>query len=172
MPMRMQPVIAILAYVGLFALAVMVGYVGGQAFLAPSAAPPRVTRPAPAPGQPELPSIQQPSPGPATRPSAPKSQEPAAVPPSIPQETPEPAPAPAPSRGETNVLYRVQVGSFISRENAEARAAKLREEGFDAYVSQASGLFRVQVGAFSVRENAERLAAQLKAAGYDVLVTP
>lgn len=170
MPMRMQPVIAILAYVGLFALAVMVGYVGGQAFLAPSTAPPRVTRPAPAPGQPELPSTPQPAPGPATRPAAPKSQEPVAVPPAPPQETP--APTPAPSRGETNVLYRVQVGSFISKDNAEARAAKLREEGFDAYVSQAGGLFRVQVGAFSVRENAERLAAQLKAAGYEVLVTP
>lgn len=170
MPMRIQPVIAILAYVGLFALAVLVGYVGGQAFLAPSAVPPRAASPAPV--QPELPAAQKPSSEPAARPSAPKPQEPTAVQPSAPQEPVEPAPALAPRRGETNILYRVQVGSFISKENAEVRAAQLRTEGFDAYVSQSSGLFRVQVGAFSVRENAERLAEQLKAAGYEVLITP
>ncbi|TMI99365.1 MAG: SPOR domain-containing protein, partial [Bacillati bacterium ANGP1] len=48
----------------------------------------------------------------------------------------------------------------------------LREEGFDAYVTQSGTLYKVQVGAFAIRENAERLAAQLKAAGYEVLIAP
>jgi cell division septation protein DedD len=89
---------------------------------------------------------------------------------------PTPLGPPPPTRsivvpGE-NVLFRVQVGAFISRDNAEARAATLREEGYDAYVSQTGALWKVQVGAFSSRENADRLAAQLKAAGYEVLITP
>src|SRR5438876_980204 len=83
-----------------------------------------------------------------------------------------PATSPAKPGRETGVLYRVQVGAYISRENAEARAAKLREEGFDAYVTQSGTLYKVQVGAFAIRENAERLAAQLKAAGYEVLIAP
>src|SRR3989442_11392471 len=79
---------------------------------------------------------------------------------------------PAKPGPETGVLYRVQVGAYISRENAEARAAKLREEGFDAYVTQSGTLYKVQVGAFAIRENAERLAGELKAAGYEVLIAP
>ena len=66
----------------------------------------------------------------------------------------------------------MQVGAFLRRENAEARAAKLREDGFDAYITQSAGLFKVQVGAFAERENALRLAEELRAAGYEVLITP
>ncbi len=170
--MRLQPVVVVLALVGLFAIAVLVGYVGGQTFLAPSPATPRAARPTPVVTEPE-----QPGPKPATespaRPEPSKPQEPAIVPQS-PAMTPEPQPrpVPAPQAGDTGALYRVQVGAFIGKDKAEARAAKLREGGFDAYVTQAGPLYRVQVGAFAVRENAERLAEQLRAAGYEVLITP
>jgi N-acetylmuramoyl-L-alanine amidase len=69
-------------------------------------------------------------------------------------------------------VYRVQVGAYISQVNAEARVAKLREQGFDAYVIHTGGLYRVQVGAFAVRENAARMADRLRAAGYDALISP
>lgn len=36
--------------------------------------------------------------------------------------------------GEPDVLYRVQVGAYAKRENAEATAAKLKAAGFDAYI--------------------------------------
>lgn len=44
---RVQPAIVILALVGLFAIAVLVGYVGGQTFLTPvTSQRPRPARPA------------------------------------------------------------------------------------------------------------------------------
>lgn len=36
--------------------------------------------------------------------------------------------------GETGVLYRVQVGAFSKKENADALADKLKAAGFDAYI--------------------------------------
>lgn len=66
----------------------------------------------------------------------------------------------------------MQVGAFLRKENAEARAAQLRQDGFDASVTQSGGLFKVQVGAFSDRANAMKLAEELRAKGYEVLVTP
>ncbi len=66
----------------------------------------------------------------------------------------------------------MQVGAFLRRENAEARAAELREKGFEAYINLSGGLYKVQVGAFADRENALRLADALRGAGYEILITP
>jgi len=60
----------------------------------------------------------------------------------------------------------------MRKENAEARAAELREKGYDAYINISAGLFRVQVGAFSERDNAVRMAEELRGLGYEVLITP
>lgn len=67
-------------------------------------------------------------------------------------------------------LYRVQVGAFASRANAEARVEALRASGFSPYIVQESGLFKVRVGAFRDRTLAEQLAERLRAAGYDVAI--
>ena len=66
----------------------------------------------------------------------------------------------------------MQVGAYLRRENAEARAAELREKGFEAYINLSGGLYKVQVGAFADRDNAQRLADDLRGAGYEVLITP
>jgi N-acetylmuramoyl-L-alanine amidase len=76
------------------------------------------------------------------------------------------------SEERPGVLYRVQVGAFLRKDNAEARAAELRAKGYDAYINISAGLFRVQVGAFSERENAVRMAEELRGLGYEVLITP
>ena len=167
--MRLQPLVAVLALVGLFAISVLAGYVGGQAFLTPSAPTPRPARSAPA-----SPETITPAPAPSPPPDASPRSTPKPPDTTAPPQEPAAGPATSPAKPgrETGVLYRVQVGAYISRENAEARAAKLREEGFDAYVTQSGTLYKVQVGAFAIRENAERLAAQLKAAGYEVLIAP
>lgn len=170
-PARLQPVIAILALVGLFAISVLIGYVGGLAFLAPSSPSPKPLRSVPSPA------------GEVNRPpsnSAPAqeiSKKPAASEPSKPTaESKPPAVSPTPSTPapstESGNVYRVQVGAYISQLNAESRVAKLREQGFDAYMTHAGGLYRVQVGAFTVRQNAERMADRLRAAGYEVMISP
>jgi len=163
--MRVQPVVIVLALVGLFAISVLVGYVGGQTFLAPSPPTPRTGRPTTVVTEPEPQGAKPATESPVTPPAA-VPQAPAAT------SEPQPRPAPAPQAGDAGALYRVQVGAFIGKVNAEARAAKLRAQGFDAYVTQAGPLWRVQVGAFAVRENAERLAQQLRDAGYEVIITP
>lgn len=68
----------------------------------------------------------------------------------------------------TGELYRVQVGAFSHRDNAERMQKKLTDAGYDTYLAiTAGGLIRVQVGAFRVKQNAEALLARLQAEGYD-----
>jgi N-acetylmuramoyl-L-alanine amidase len=70
------------------------------------------------------------------------------------------------------VLYRVQVGAYTVKKNAEAQMAKVKAAGFDAFIVQVDGkLYRVQVGAYSVKANAEAQMAKVKAAGFSAFVT-
>jgi hypothetical protein len=71
------------------------------------------------------------------------------------------------------VFYRVQVGAYTVKKNAENQLAKIKAAGFsDAFIAAVDGkLYRVQVGAFSVKANAEAQLAKLKAAGFNGFVT-
>ena len=40
------------------------------------------------------------------------------------------------STAKSNVLYRVQVGAFSNKENAEAYVKKLKAAGFDAFITE------------------------------------
>lgn len=80
---------------------------------------------------------------------------------------PEP---PKPPTESTGGLYKVQVGAFSKKENAENLAIELGSQGYDVYVYQVDGLYKVQVGAFKDKSNAEKLASELEAKGYSVYV--
>ena len=67
-------------------------------------------------------------------------------------------------------LYRVQVGAFSNKENAENYATAIRKAGFGALVVRADKLYRVQVGAFSSKEYAHNYAKTLKASGYSTII--
>lgn len=67
-------------------------------------------------------------------------------------------------------LFRVQVGAFSVRANADRMADRLRKDGYSPFVTTTGNLHRVQVGAFSVRANAQRLEAELKGKGYDTII--
>lgn len=69
-----------------------------------------------------------------------------------------------------NKLYRVQVGAFSKKDNAQRLVNDLKKKGYDAIIVQDGGLYKVQTGAFGKRENADKLVSQLKAAGYEALV--
>ena len=71
---------------------------------------------------------------------------------------------------ESTVLYRVQVGAFSVKANAEALLTQVKAAGFDGYIKVYGSLYCVQVGAFSVKANAEALVAQVKAAGFDAYI--
>ena len=75
-----------------------------------------------------------------------------------------------PSDGEA--LYRVQVGAFKNKANADRMYHRLKAAGYNTYMVQGGdGLYRVQTGAFKNRQNADNLASKLKNAGYDVYIT-
>jgi len=152
--MRLPAVLTVVALLGLFGASVYVGYIIGGGFMVPkqTASPPAVSPP-------KVRSVEP------ARPSLPPSPPPPIEGPTTQAQI---GPPPAPPKQETR-LYRVQVGAFLRRENAEAMAARLRKDGYQPYISPTSP-YKVQVGAFRERVNAERLAEELRAKGYEVYI--
>ena len=77
------------------------------------------------------------------------------------------------SGGSVGVLYRVQVGAYNNKANAERQLAKIKSAGFaDAFIAVVDGiLYRVQIGAYSVKANAEAQLAKVKEKGFSGFVT-
>ena len=76
---------------------------------------------------------------------------------------------PAPS----GMRYRVQVGAFGKRNNAEGLLQELQEKGFDAFITTVDLgqlFYRVQTGAFSAKSDAEAMEKKLQKAGFDALI--
>lgn len=70
-----------------------------------------------------------------------------------------------------DVLYRVQVGAYSVRANADAQLAKVKKAGFNTYMVKVDGLYKIQVGAYSVKANADNMLSKVKAAGFDAFIT-
>lgn len=71
----------------------------------------------------------------------------------------------------TDHLYRVQVGAYKNKANADVQLAHVKAAGFDAYMVQIGGLYKIQVGAYREKANADNMMAKLKAAGFDAFIT-
>lgn len=67
-------------------------------------------------------------------------------------------------------LYKVQVGAFSIRENAQRLVNELKGKGYETIIVVSDGLYKVQAGAFSIKRNAEKLLQQLKLDGYDAFI--
>ena len=67
-------------------------------------------------------------------------------------------------------LYKVQIGAFGKKANADAQASDAKSKGFESIVILRDGLYKVQIGAFSSKENADKLATQARNANFDVIV--
>jgi len=124
----------------------------------PMAVPSPVTPPAPK-------KISQPTPAPAP------ASRPAPAPVLPKQPTVAPSGATKPAGEVSSAAFRVQVGAFRSRENAEALVRRLQEDGFQPYINFVAGMHRVRIGPFSNRADADRLAEELRAKNYDVFIT-
>lgn len=102
--------------------------------------------------------------------SRPANEEPADAP-------AEPASRPEPAEAEsTTGMWAVQIGSFSNKDNADRLAAKLREEGYAAFLSQHRGpsgeLHRVRIGPQEDRPSAEAVAQRLSDEGFKGQVVP
>lgn len=71
-----------------------------------------------------------------------------------------------------STLYRVQVGAFSKKANAEKKMQAVKAAGFDAFLTcMDDKLWRVQIGAFSVKANADKMLQKVQAAGFSGYVT-
>lgn len=68
-------------------------------------------------------------------------------------------------------LYRVQVGAYSVKKNADAQLKKIKSAGFDAYMVKTNGVYKIQVGAFSKKENAQAMLKKITAAGFSAYIT-
>ena len=75
--------------------------------------------------------------------------------------------------GETTdgpVYYRVQVGSYKNRENADRLLYQLQDQGYPAFLLHEDGYYKVQVGAFQQIGNAIDMEQRLRDNGYTTLI--
>ena len=77
---------------------------------------------------------------------------------------------PSQSSAPANGLFRVQIGAFQDKANAEKVMKKAKASGFQTYIRQENNLYKVQIGAFSVRNNAEELKARANAVGLNAVI--
>lgn len=67
-------------------------------------------------------------------------------------------------------LYRVQVGAYRNKENADRLLNSLLVEGFPAFMIQENGYYKVQVGAFRVLTNAIKMELRLRRFRYNTYI--
>lgn len=86
--------------------------------------------------------------------------------------TPAPEPTPQASSAGTESLpsepYRVAVGAFGQRANAEAQATRFRAEGYPVFLAPQDALTLVLVGPYDDEAQAQRVAAEIRSGDYDV----
>lgn len=68
-------------------------------------------------------------------------------------------------------LYRVQVGAFRVKENAERLLSSLTSEGFPAFIIYNDPLYKVQVGAYKKLDNAVKTEQRLRRFRYNTFIT-
>lgn len=67
-------------------------------------------------------------------------------------------------------IYRVQVGAFSKKSNAENLLKTIKSKGYDAIIKIDGILYKVQVGAFSNKENADKMLNKLKNDGFQAII--
>lgn len=100
------------------------------------------------------------------KPAAPNGSQPARP---MPREF-RPA-APSPEQPSTDGrLYRVQVGAYSNKENADRLLDALLIEGFPAFIVYEDGYYKVQVGAFAYLSNAIKMERRLRRFRYNTYI--
>lgn len=119
----------------------------------------------------QTPPMQQPEQNPAQRPAqTPPGNRPTMPnPPTMQQPGRPPVMPNEPEMPE--LLYRVQVGAFRNRENADKLLYELEEKGYPVFMLFEDGLYKIQVGAFRNLGNAIRMEQRLRQEGYTTWIT-
>ncbi|MFC4323328.1 N-acetylmuramoyl-L-alanine amidase [Litchfieldia salsa] len=67
-------------------------------------------------------------------------------------------------------LYKVQIGAFSEKSNADQLANEAKSKGFETITLLRDSLYKVQIGAFASKENAEQLETRARNEGFEVIV--
>ena len=67
--------------------------------------------------------------------------------------------------------YRVQVGAYLYRINAERQEKRLKEAGYDCFITHTDEYYRVQAGAYREFANAKKKEQTLLSKGFDVYIS-
>lgn len=110
-----------------------------------------------------------------------------ALEPDSPQDEPKPPPAEPPAKPDkekekpaeqpkvTGGTYRVQIGIYQNRENANQVAQTLRASGFQAAIvpfqRDGNTVYRVQVGVYRNKETADTVAKSVRDKGFEAYVS-
>ena len=76
-----------------------------------------------------------------------------------------------PVSNQSKTIYRVQVGAFTKKANADHLCLNLKGEGYDPIVVKDGKYYKVQIGAYSVKSNADKKMKELKDAGHDAFIS-
>jgi len=98
-------------------------------------------------------------------------ETPMEIPTETPMETPMETPVQIPMPMEPPTYYRVQVGTYRVRQNADNMLYELLEKGYPAFILYDDGFYKVQVGAFQQLGNALIMERKLRHDGYNTLIT-
>jgi N-acetylmuramoyl-L-alanine amidase len=71
---------------------------------------------------------------------------------------------------QNEMLYRVQVGAYSNKDNADRMLDSLIVEGFPAYILHENNLYKVQVGAFQLLTNAIKMEQRLRKFRYNTYI--
>ncbi len=74
------------------------------------------------------------------------------------------------TNSETAQIYRVQLGAFKNKENADKKALELNTKGIDTYVVKIDEYYKVQCGAYTNKNNAINRANKLSNMGYTTYI--
>lgn len=71
----------------------------------------------------------------------------------------------------TGKVYKVQIGAYTKKSNAEKILKQVSAAGFDAFITDPQeGFYRVQTGAYSIRANAVAKRNALQIAGFSAII--
>ena len=105
----------------------------------------------------------------------PEVQYTSAVPPKPIEPPPKPAAKPAAKPSQTaatiGTMYRVVVGSFDTKQEAQDVAENIRADGFPVYMYTADGKHRLQIGAFKSKALATSLMTKATEYGYNAFIS-
>ena len=68
------------------------------------------------------------------------------------------------------VIYKVQVGAYLLKVNANNVLKKLKKKGFNPILVKSGKLYKVQVGAYSKIKNAQNIQKKLKNFGFKSII--